>query len=162
MCFFRVDCGSRRVAILDRRTSFLQSDKFPPDIVKSLLMFNPIAMEWELFRHGQSGPLYGENSAPRRWEDTYSPYLESEGFRCGFNDRSIFYNPERDVVNLTYSEQALFRTDPIRSAPHIILFWGRGGVPIILFRLFFFFFYGPGGVCTCHRPMHLASFATYK
>ena len=96
MCFFRVGRGSRRVAILDQRTAFLQSDKFPPDIVKSLLMFNPITLEWELFR--QSGPLYGENSAPRRWEDTYSPYLESEGFRRGFNDRSIFYNPFRDVT----------------------------------------------------------------
>ena len=63
-------------------------------------MFNPITLEWELFR--QSGPLYGENSAPRRWEDTYSPYLESEGFRRGFNDRSIFYHPERDVCDLTY------------------------------------------------------------
>ena len=36
MCFFRVGRGSRRVAILDQRTAFLQSDKFPPDIVKSL------------------------------------------------------------------------------------------------------------------------------
>ena len=89
ICFFRVGRGSRRVAILDQRTAFLQSDKFPPDIVKSLLMFNPITLEWELFR--QSGRLYGENSAPRRWEDTYSPYLESKGFRRGFNDRSFFF-----------------------------------------------------------------------
>ena len=102
MCFFRVGRGSCRVAILDQRTAFLQSDKLPPDIVKSLLMFNPITLEWELFR--QSGPLYGENSAPRRWEDTYSLYLKSEGFVCGFNDRSIFWHPERDVnvVDLTY------------------------------------------------------------
>ena len=46
--------------------------------------------------------LYGENSAPRRWEDTYSPYLESESFVRGYNDRSIFWHPERDVVDLTY------------------------------------------------------------
>ena len=102
MCFFRVgrERGSRRVDILDQRTAFLQSDKFPPDIIKSLLMFNPITLEWELFC--QSGPLYGENSAPRRWENTYSPYLESEGFRHmhGFNDRSIFWHPERDIVDL--------------------------------------------------------------
>ena len=100
MCFFRVGRGSRSVDILDQRTSFLQSDKFSPDIVKTLLMFNPITLEWELFR--QLGPLYGENSAPRRWEDTYSPYLESKGFRRGFNARSIFYHPVRDVVDLTY------------------------------------------------------------
>ena len=102
MCFFRVGRGSRRVAILDQRTAFLQSDKFPPHIVKSLLTFNPwpITLEWELFR--QSGPLYGENSAPRRWEDTYSPYLESGVFHRGFNDRSISWHPERDIVDLTY------------------------------------------------------------
>ena len=63
-------------------------------------MFNPITLEWELFR--QSRPLYGENSVPRRWEDISSPYLESEGFRRDCNDRSSFWHPERDIVDLTY------------------------------------------------------------
>ena len=35
MCFFPIGCGSRRVAILDQRTAFLQSNKFPLGIVKS-------------------------------------------------------------------------------------------------------------------------------
>lgn len=63
-------------------------------------MWNPVECEWELFR--QRGPLYGENSAPKRWEDTYAPYLESEGFERGLNDPSIFYHPVQDVLNLTY------------------------------------------------------------
>lgn len=98
--YFRPNRGTRRVAILDQRTAFLQSDEFPEHIKKYLLMYNPIALEWELFK--QSGPLYGENSAPRRWEDTYAPFLESEGFERGFNDRAIFYHPVNDVTILTY------------------------------------------------------------
>ena len=63
-------------------------------------MWNPISRERELFR--QSGPLYGENSAPRRWEDTYAPYLESEGFERSPNEPSIFYDPDEDILDLTY------------------------------------------------------------
>ena len=100
MRFFRVGRGNRRVAILDQRTAFLQSNKFPPNFVKALLMFNPRTLVWELFC--QSGPLHGENSAPCRWEDIYSPYLESKCFVCGFNYRSIFWHPEHDIVDLTY------------------------------------------------------------
>ena len=33
---------------------------------------------------------------------TLHNYLESEGFRRGFNDRSIFWHPEHDVGDLTY------------------------------------------------------------
>ena len=36
----------------------------------------------------------------------YSPHLESEGFCRGFNDRSIFYHPERDVCDLTYVDDS--------------------------------------------------------
>ncbi len=60
--FFRVNRGTRRVGLLDEQTAFLQSDSFPDWLKKSLLMWNPVELEWELFR--QTGPLYGENSAP--------------------------------------------------------------------------------------------------
>ena len=63
-------------------------------------MYNPISLEWELFR--QSGPLYGENPAPCRWEDTYALFLESKGFSRGYNDRSVFLHQDCDLVDLTY------------------------------------------------------------
>ena len=109
IAFFRTDRNVRRVAILDQSTAFLQSDKFPEHIKKYLLMRNPITLEWELFR--QTGPLYGENSAPRRWEDTYAPYLETLGFIRGDNDRCIFYHPERDVLNLTFVDDNFIDAD---------------------------------------------------
>ena len=98
--FFRPNRGTRRAAVLDERTAFLQADEFPEELVKALLMWDPIRRKWELFK--QSGPLYGENSAPRRWEDTYAPYLESEGFIRGHNERAAFYHPDRDVLDLTW------------------------------------------------------------
>ena len=100
MVFFRVNRGTRRCALLDVATAFLQSDNFPEDLQKFLLMWHPINREWEL--HRQLGPLYGENSAPRRWEDTFAPSLEAEDYVRADNDRAIFYHPERDMVNLCY------------------------------------------------------------
>jgi hypothetical protein len=101
IAFFRPNRGTKLVAILDERTAFLQANEFTPDIpVKALKMYNPITRESELFE--QSGPLYGENSAPKRWEDTYAPYLESQGFVRGDNERSAYYHPDRDVLDLTW------------------------------------------------------------
>jgi hypothetical protein len=100
IAFFRPNRGTRRVAILDERTAFLQSDKFPEEVVKFLMMWNPVTREREHFQ--QYGPLYGENSAPKRWEDTYAPFLESEGFERGVNERSVFNHFENDVLDLTW------------------------------------------------------------
>ena len=83
MCFFCVDRGNRRVAVLDQRTLCQQSDALPPDI-------------------RQSGPRDGDDSAPHRWDDTYSPYLKIECFGRGLNDRSILGHQERGIVNLTH------------------------------------------------------------
>lgn len=100
MSFFRPNRGTRKVAIQDVKTAFLQSDKFPPDIVKYVQMYNPVARVNEVFR--QSAPLYGENSAPVRWEDTFAPYLETEGYSRGENERAVFYNSDLDLLNLVY------------------------------------------------------------
>ena len=74
MAYFRPNRGTRRVAIRDVKTAFLQSDKFPTFVRKFLKMYHPIKLMWELFR--QWAPLYGEYSSPIRWEDTFAPYLE--------------------------------------------------------------------------------------
>jgi hypothetical protein len=100
IAFFRPNRGTRRVAIQDVKTAFLQSDKFPESTVKYLTMYNPVSMRWEQFR--QIGPLYGENSAPVRWEHTYAPYMETEGFTRGDNEKSVFYHEEHDLLDITF------------------------------------------------------------
>ena len=53
------------------------------------------------------GPIYGENSAPIRWEKTIAPFLEDIGFIRGDNGRGIFYHPERDLLVLLYVDDCL-------------------------------------------------------
>ena len=105
MSFFRPNRGTRRVAIQDVKTAFLQSDRYPPHIVKYVQMYNPVARMNEVFK--QSAPLYGENSAPVRWEDTFAPYLETEGYVRGENERAVFYHPDLDLLNLVYVDDNL-------------------------------------------------------
>ena len=92
--------GNRRLAIKDVRVAFLQSDKFPPHIVKFMVFTWPLTGEKRFFR--QRGPCYGEASAPIRWEDTFCPYLESEGFDRGEHDQCAFYHAVRDLVDLLW------------------------------------------------------------
>ena len=60
---------------------------------------------WNYYR--QSGPLYGEFSAPNRWEDTIAPWFESMGFKRGENERSCFYHEGRDLLILLYVDDCL-------------------------------------------------------
>ena len=46
----------------------------------------------------QSGPIYGENSAPRRWLETLKEFILSIGFTTIRNDESLFYLHERDLT----------------------------------------------------------------
>ena len=91
---------NRRLAIKDVRVAFLQSDKFPPGIVKFIVFTWPLTGEKRFFR--QRGPVYGEASAPIRWEDTFCPYLEDEGFDRGEHDPCAFYHQQRDLVDLLW------------------------------------------------------------
>ena len=47
-------------------------------MVKYLKMKNPFAGKWEYWI--QMGPIYGEASAPVRWESTIAPWLVEQGF----------------------------------------------------------------------------------
>ena len=49
----------------------MQSAPFPEGVVKFLKMRHPVTKEVEYFQ--QSGPIYGEASAPVRWEKTIAP-----------------------------------------------------------------------------------------
>jgi hypothetical protein len=97
---FRPNRGTRRVAIKDVCVAFLQADLFPETTVKYVSFKNPVTGEREYYR--QMGPLYGECSAPIRWEDTCAGHLISEGFERGQNEQSVFMHDERDLLILTY------------------------------------------------------------
>jgi hypothetical protein len=92
--------GNRRLAIKDVRVAFLQSDGFPDQVVKFLVFKWPLTGEKRYFR--QLGPIYGESSAPIRWEDTFCPFLEDEGFDRGDHDRSAFHHRKFDLVDLLW------------------------------------------------------------
>ena len=73
----RPNRGNRDIAIQDVSTAFLQSAPFPEGVVKLLKMRHPITKEVEYFQ--QSSPIYGEASAPVRWEKTIAPWLVAGG-----------------------------------------------------------------------------------
>jgi hypothetical protein len=78
----RASRGNRRIAVKDIRTAFLQSHKYPADATKKYIKFkHPITGELMYFR--QMGPIYGENSAPKHWENTLFPWIKSLGFVQG-------------------------------------------------------------------------------
>ena len=74
--------------------------------MKYMKICNPLHLEWEYFR--QHGSIYGEYSGNVRWEDTYAPYYESEGFTRGDNERCVFYNEEHDCLILVYTDNNFF------------------------------------------------------
>ncbi len=96
---FRPYRGNRRIAIKDACTAYLQANKYD-GFVKYVCFRDPVTGHWRYFR--QYGPIYGEASAARRWQDTVSPWIEEQGFTRGDNERCIFYNSERDLLILMY------------------------------------------------------------
>ena len=102
----RASRGNRRIAVKDIRTAFLQSHKYPADATKKYIKFkHPITGELMYFR--QMGPIYGENSAPKHWENTLFPWIKSLGFVQGDNEPCVFYHPVRDLVVLVYVDDVL-------------------------------------------------------
>jgi hypothetical protein len=96
----------RRLALKDIRTAFLQSHKYPPGAPKKYIKFkHPVTGEWMYFR--QMGPIYGENSAPKHWENTLFPWIKSLGFVQGDNEPCVFYLAECDLVVLVYVDDVL-------------------------------------------------------
>ena len=93
--------GSVAVGSIDIATAFLQSDRFgPEEPPRYLKVRDPVSGSWRYFR--QYGPVYGSSSAPKRWENTLHPWLESQGFVQGKNEKCVFYHPTRKVVVITY------------------------------------------------------------
>ena len=56
-------------------------------------------------------PMCGQCSAPRRWEDTLAPWLESQCFIRGKNEPSVFHRPSDDATILVYVDGLLVDGD---------------------------------------------------
>ena len=61
------------LGIKDVSTAFLQSDSYPDGTIKYICFRDPDSFTHVWNYYHQSGPIYGEASAPRRWEDTIAP-----------------------------------------------------------------------------------------
>lgn len=103
MTLFRPNRRGRRLAII--KTAFLQSDRYDDGHNKFICFKNPISGKWEYWE--QSGPIYGEASAPARWQSTISPWLEEQGFVRGENEKCVYYHPVRDLLILLYVDDIL-------------------------------------------------------
>ena len=106
MLLSRPGRGSRRLAIKDVRTAFLQSNKFPKEVIKYISFKDPVTKVVEYYR--QTGPVYGEAGAPVRWENTIAPWLVEEGFQRGCNEPAVYYLENRDVLLLTYVDDLMY------------------------------------------------------
>ena len=95
----------RHICIIDITTAFLQSHSYPNGMVKYMSVRNPITSKWHYYE--QSGPIYGEASAPARWENTLAPWIESKGFHRGHNEPAVFWHPTRDLLLLTFVDDTL-------------------------------------------------------
>ena len=97
--------GKRRMALQDISTAFLQSNQYAPGKYKYIRFTSPLGGSVEYFR--QSGPIYGEASAPARWEDTIVPWLLEQGFTRNAGDKAVFHHAGRDLNLVLYVDDCL-------------------------------------------------------
>jgi hypothetical protein len=100
----------RVIAMIDISTAFLQSNPYEDGMFKYIAFKNPFTFKWEYYR--QSGPIYGEASAPVRWEVTIAPWLIEQGFTRGINEPCVFHHEERDLLLLLYVDDILADGQP--------------------------------------------------
>jgi hypothetical protein len=92
---------------IDITTAFLQSTPFGPGTpARYVVLKHPVTGEQLYYR--QTRPVYGEASAPKRWADTLSAYLLSDGFVRGENDSSVYYNRDTKVSLIVHVDDVLF------------------------------------------------------
>ena len=98
------------IAIKDVSTAFLQAHKYANGKYKFICFKHPVTGFWHYYR--QSGPIYGEASAPVRWELTIAPWLVEQGFTRGENDACVFYHEEKDLLVLLYVDDCMADGEP--------------------------------------------------
>ena len=101
---------SRVRGIKDVSTAFLQSHSYVEGKYKYICFKHPVTGVWKYYR--QSGPIYGEASAPVRWELTLAPWIMEQGFERGENHPSVFYHPGRDLLVLTFVDDCYADGEP--------------------------------------------------
>ena len=107
---FRKDRKGRSLASIDIKTAFLQSKPYGAhERARYIKVKHPLSGEWLYYR--LLTPMYGQRSAPRRWEDTLAPWLEAQGFTRGCNDASIFYRESDGLTVLVYVDDLLVDGD---------------------------------------------------
>ena len=109
MTTFRSNRGTRRIALKDVSTAFLQSNKYPEGTNKYVSFKDPLTKKWRYYR--QSGPLYGEKSATKRWEDTIAPWYEEIGYIRGENEPCAFHHEDSDSLVLLYTDDNFIDAD---------------------------------------------------
>ena len=97
---FRYKRGTRRVALKDVATAFLQSEQYEQGKYKYICFKCPLQNKWRYFK--QSGPLYGECSAPKHWSDTFASFLKRSGFEPGLNEPAAHLHSTRELLAITY------------------------------------------------------------
>ena len=55
----------------------------------------------------QRSSLYGESSAPVRWEKCLSDWLIEDGFIRGENEKSLYFHPKYDILIATWVDDLL-------------------------------------------------------
>ena len=109
MSTFGSNRGTRRIALKDVSTVFLQSNKYPEGINNYVSFKDPLTKKWQYYR--QSGPLYGEKSATKRWEDTIAPWYEETGYIRGGNEPCAFHHKGSDSLVLLYTDDNFIDAD---------------------------------------------------
>ena len=96
----------RRLALQDISTAFLQSHQYAEGKFKYVKFYDPLTGKTNYYR--QTGPIYGEASAPIRWEDTIAPWFEKQGMIRGANEPCVFRHPEKDLLIILYVDDVMF------------------------------------------------------
>jgi hypothetical protein len=105
MAVLRPDRRDRRLSAVDIRQAFLQAHQYPEGMVKYIVFICPLTGQKRYFR--QSGPIYGEASAPVRWEHTLAPWMVEMGFTQAMNEQCVFYHEARDLLVISYVDDCL-------------------------------------------------------
>ena len=107
---FRHDRRHRTLGAIDITTAFLQSDKYGAHEARRYISLkNPRTGTLEFFL--LNTPMYGQRSAPIRWENTLAPWLETQGLVRGKNESCAYYRAKDDLTVLLYVDDLLVDGD---------------------------------------------------
>ena len=110
-CIFRHDRRRCTLATVDICTAFLQSNKYEPDEPQRWITVRDPTQTKKTLLFELMGPMYGQRSAPVRWQTTLAPWLVSQGFIQGDNEPCVFHRHDDDLLVLVYVDDLLLDGD---------------------------------------------------